>query len=103
MLPCPSSSLHWGIGSLANSYTTFDINSDGLCTYTTVVTKGGIKIWIVIGPRLGEAMTSSNHRHDTRFASVNNQFAFHNCTFVDTKALGDVQVEAVVLTVGTRL
>jgi hypothetical protein len=91
----PSSGLRWGIAATAGACSSFHIDADGLCTYILVVNEDGTKYWVVVGPK--------PMQDPAAFASVEQQFQFHNTRGVDTQALGETQVEAVLLTTGTLL
>ncbi|KAF8220622.1 hypothetical protein L208DRAFT_1332790 [Tricholoma matsutake] len=84
----------WGLAATQGVFTGFHIDSDSLATTIYCVNKGGLKWWVVIGPK---------DKSDTAaFASVENMYAFHN-DWLNMAALGDVQVEAVLLRPSVRL
>jgi hypothetical protein len=91
----PTPDMRWGIAATEGAFSSFHIDSDGLGTYISCVNRNGSKWWVIISPR-----DKSDVAH---FASVGKAWAFHGGDGVDTTALGDVQVEAVLLTPGTRL
>jgi hypothetical protein len=90
----PTTDMCWGLAATRGAFTGFHVDSDGLATTIYCVNKGGSKWWIIIGPKDKSNMAA--------FASVENAYAFHN-DGLDMAALGDVQVEAVLLRPGVRL
>jgi hypothetical protein len=60
-----------------------------------LVSVNGSKWWVIIGPR--------DRRNVSDFASMEKVYQFHAGDGIDATALGDVQVEAVLLRPGTRL
>ena len=91
----PTTDVRWGIAATQGAFSSFHIDSDGLGTYISCVNRNGSKWWVIVGPK-DKSDTSA-------FASVREAYAFHNGDGADTAALGDVQVEAVLLRPGTRL
>ena len=91
----PCSAMRWGLCATAGAFTTFHIDADGLATYIACINEGGSKWWILVGPK-----DSALH---SPFSNAEKMFAFHNSRPISLEALGDVQVEAVLLTPGTRL
>jgi hypothetical protein len=90
----PTSDMRWGLAATQGAFSGFHIDSDGLGTYISCVNRGGSKWWMIVGPK---------DRSDTSaFSSVEKAYAFHS-DGVDMTALGDVQVEAVLLRPGVRL
>ncbi|KAF8233615.1 hypothetical protein L208DRAFT_1008229, partial [Tricholoma matsutake] len=90
----PTTDMRWGLAAKQGTFTGFHIDADGLATAIYCVNKGGLKWWIIIGPK--------DKRDTSPFASVENAYAFHNHG-LDVAVLGDVQVEVVLLTPGVRL
>ncbi|KAF8227678.1 hypothetical protein L208DRAFT_1067131, partial [Tricholoma matsutake] len=90
----PATDMRCGLAATQGAFTGFHIDSDSLATTIYCVNKGGSKWWVIIGPK---------DKSDTAaFASVENMYAFHNDR-LNMVALGDVQVEAVLLRPGIRL
>lgn len=94
----PASDMRWGIAATQGAFSTFHIDSDGLATYITCSNKGGSKWWVIVSPKDKDKRNAA-----AAFASVEAAHAFHNGDGADMTALGDVQVEAVLLRPGTRL
>ena len=90
----PTADMRWGLAATQDTFTAFRIDSDGLNTFISCVNKEGLKWWIVIGPK--------DRKDVSAFARVERAYAFHN-DGVNVAALGNVQVEAVLLTPGVRL
>jgi hypothetical protein len=91
----PASDMCWGIVATQGAFSTFHIDSDGLGTYVSCVSKNGSKWWVIVGPR--------DRRNVSDFASMEKVYQFHAGDGIDATALGDVQVEVVLLRPGTRL
>ncbi|KAF8230698.1 hypothetical protein L208DRAFT_1012490, partial [Tricholoma matsutake] len=90
----PATDMHWGLAATQGAFTGFHIDSDGLATTIYCMNKGGSKWWVILSPK---------DKSDTAaFASVENMYAFHNDQ-LNMAALGDVQVEVVLLRPGVRL
>ena len=92
----PLSGMQWGLACTAGAYSSFHVDSNGLSTYMDVVNQNSSKFWIVVSPKQKQPDSSA-------LASVEKQFSFHNDSDINPQALGDIQVEAVLLTPGTQL
>jgi hypothetical protein len=91
----PASDMRWGIAATQGAFSGFHIDSDGLGTYISCTNRNGSKWWVIVGPK--------DKSNPSAFSSVKESHAFHAGNGADTMALGDVQVEAVLLRPGTRL
>ena len=91
----PASDMRWGLAATQGAFSTFHIDSDGLNTYIFCINRNGSKFWVVVGPKVKGNLSA--------FSSVKESHAFHNGEGAGTTALGDVQVEGVLLKPGTRL
>lgn len=93
--PYPVLDMRWGLAATAGAFTTFHIDSDGLATYISCVNQGGSKWWVIVSPKSTD--------YTSAFANVRKSFEFQNEEMCHISALGDVQVEAVLLMPGTQL
>jgi hypothetical protein len=91
----PASDMRWGLAATQGAFSSFHIDSDGLGTYISCTNQNGSKWWVIVGPK--------DKSNPSAFSSVKECQAFYSGEGADTTALGDVQVEAVLLRPGTRL
>jgi hypothetical protein len=91
----PTESLRWGLAATEGAFSTFHVDSDGLGTYVTCVSENSKKWWVVVGPK--------DQGNPSSFANFKDVYKFYNGLAADTTALGDVQVEAVLLRPGINL
>jgi hypothetical protein len=91
----PASDMRWGIAATQGAFSSFHVDSDGLNTYISCTNANSTKWWVVVGHK--------DKSNTSAFSSVKESQAFHSGEGADTTALGDVQVEAVLLRPGTRL
>jgi hypothetical protein len=90
----PTTDMRWGLAATQGAFTGFHVDADGLATTIYCVNRDGSKWWIIVGPKDKSSASA--------FASVEKAYAFHS-DGLDMTALGDVQVEAVLLRPGVRL
>ena len=90
----PTARMRWGLAATEGAFSSFHIDSDGFGTYVSCVNQNGAKWWVIIGPKGGNKQANFGFK---------DAFNFYLKFGADTAALGDVQVEAVLLRPGTRL
>src|SRR6202034_3814950 len=90
-----ASAMRWGLAATHGAFSSFHIDSDGLGTYISCSNRNGSKWWVIVGGK--------DKSNPLAFSGVKEDEAFKNGNKGDTTALGDVQVEAVLLRPGTRL
>jgi hypothetical protein len=91
----PESVTRWGLAATAGAYSSFHIDTDGLATYVDCVNQQGSKWWLLVGPKDSQDFSG--------LANYEKIFGFHNGSTAKTDVLGNFQIEAVLLTPGTRL
>jgi hypothetical protein len=84
----PVEHMRWGLAGLKGSYTFWHLDSDGLATYVDVKNEEGEKVWVVA-------------KADREF-SGKLRFLMSDGFDLD-KAPSELQLEAILLTKGTRL